>query len=155
MTATRDDTAVPEYLRKVSAGLRGIDEAQKQEILAEIGSHLRERVAELEAQGAPDPSKQALSSLGNPADLASQFLTEAQARRGRRSYAPWTLLRSAARLARTGGKGFLLFLIGITGYGLPCVLKLAAFCVVGHFAAEGAKRRVGMGGSRFKRAHNV
>jgi hypothetical protein len=34
-------------------------------------------------------------------------------------------------------------------------LRLLPFCVVGHFVAGVAKRRVGMGGSRFERAHNV
>src|ERR1035437_6918310 len=34
------------------------------------------------------------------------------------------------------------------GARIPCVLKLAAFCVVVHFVAEDAKRRVGRGGPR-------
>jgi ubiquinone/menaquinone biosynthesis C-methylase UbiE len=34
-------------------------------------------------------------------------------------------------------------------------IPLPDFCVVGRFVAEGAKRPVRMGGSRFKRAHNV
>jgi hypothetical protein len=31
------------------------------------------------------------------------------------------------------------------GARIPCVLKLAAFCVVDHFVAEGSKRHLGMG----------
>jgi hypothetical protein len=34
------------------------------------------------------------------------------------------------------------------GARIPCVLKLAAFCVVHHYVAEDARRRIGTGGSR-------
>ena len=83
---------IEEYLKRISAGLKGIDDAQKHEILAEISSHLSERIAELRAHGEPHPTDQAISSLGDPAQLASQFVTEAQTSHGVHSYAPWTLL---------------------------------------------------------------
>ena len=108
---------IEEYLKTISAGLKGIDDAQKHEILAEISSHLSERIAELRAHGEPHPTEQAISSLGDPAELASQFVTEAQTSHGILSYAPWTLLRRAARGARSGTRGFLIFLIALFGYG--------------------------------------
>lgn len=89
MTTVSEPTSIQEYLKHVTAGLKGMDEAQKQETLAEISSHLSERAAELEAQGTPHPIEQAISGLGDPAELASAFVAVAQAKRGIRSYAPW------------------------------------------------------------------
>jgi len=108
---------IEEYLKRISAGLKGIDDAQKHEILAEISSHLSERIAELRAHGEPHPTEQVISSLGDPAELASQFVAEARTSRGIHSYAPWTLLRRSARAARSGTRGFLIFLIALFGYG--------------------------------------
>jgi uncharacterized membrane protein len=112
-----DQSSIQEYLKKLSAGLKGIDDAQKQEILAEISSHLSERIAELRAHGERHPTEEAISSLGDPIELTSQFVSEARTSRGIRSYAPWTLLRRAARAARSGTRGLLIFLIALTGYG--------------------------------------
>ena len=58
----------------------------------------------------------ALASLGDPTQLAAQFVAEARTRFGIRSYAPWTLLRRTARFARTGVRGVFIFLIGLFGY---------------------------------------
>ena len=44
-----DHALIRQYLVKVSAGLKQIGELQKKEILAEIDSHLRERIEELRA----------------------------------------------------------------------------------------------------------
>jgi uncharacterized membrane protein len=117
---------IEEYLKQISAGLKGIDDAQKHEILAEISSHLSERIAELKAHDEPHPTEQALSSLGDPAELASQFVTEARTSHGIHSYAPWTLLHRAARGARSGTRGFLIFLIALFGYGFAVAGLIAA-----------------------------
>ena len=121
-----DQSSIQEYLKKISARLKGIDDAQKQEILAEISSHLSERITELRGHGDPDPVGQAISSLGDPVDLASQFVAEARTLRGIRSYAPWMLLRRAARTARSGTREFLVFLIALFGYGFAVAGLIAA-----------------------------
>jgi len=123
---TADQSSIQEYLKKISAELKGIDDAQKQEILAEINSHLSERIAELRAHGEHHPIDQAISSLGDPVELASQFVTEARTSHGIHSYAPWTLLRRAARAARSGTRGLLIFLIALFGYGFAVAGVIAA-----------------------------
>lgn len=125
-TVSAEHASIQEYLRRISAGLKGIDEAQKRETLAEISSHLNERAAELRAGGVPHPIEQAISNLGDPADLASAFVAVAQAKRGIHSYAPWTLLRSAAQGALSGTKGLLVFLMGVIGYGFALAGLVAA-----------------------------
>lgn len=129
MTATAlsaEQSSIQEYLEQISSGLKGIDDAQKHEILAEISSHLSERIAELRAHGEPHPIDQAISTLGDPAELAFQFVAEDRTSRGIRSYAPWTLLRRAARAARSGTRGLLIFLIALFGYGFAVAGLIAA-----------------------------
>lgn len=67
-----------------------------------------------------------ISGLGDPAALASEFVAEARTKSGIHSYAPWTLVRKAARLARTGTKGLFIFLIGLFGYGFTIAGLVAA-----------------------------
>jgi len=121
-----DHALIRQYLVKVSAGLKQIGEDQKKEILAEIDSHLRERIEELRAESEPHPIERAISGLGDPAALASEFVAEARTKSGIHSYAPWTLLRKAARVARTGTKGLFIFLTGLFGYGLTIAGLVAA-----------------------------
>jgi len=125
-TVSADYSLIRQYLVKVSAGLKQIGELQKKEILAEIDSHLRERIEELRAGGDPHPVERAISGLGEAAALASEFVVEAQTKSGIHGYAPWTLLRKAARLARTGTKGLFIFLIGLFGYGFTIAGLVAA-----------------------------
>ena len=125
-TVSADYSLIRQYLVKVSAGLKQIGELQKKEILAEIDSHLRERIEELRAGGDPHPVERAISGLGEAASLASEFVVEAQTKSGIHGYAPWTLLRKAARLARTGTKGLFIFLIGLFGYGFTIAGLVAA-----------------------------
>jgi len=113
---SEDDAVIRQYLAKVSAGLKNIGEQQKKEILAEIDSHLRERVGELGAENDPHPTERAISGLGGPGRLASEFVAEARTKSGIYSYAPWTLLRRASQVARTSAKGLLIFLTGLVGY---------------------------------------
>lgn len=113
---SEDDAAIRHYLARVGAGLKNIGEAQRTDILTEIESHLRERVEELRTESEPHPTDRAISGLGDPARLASEFLAEARIKGGISSYAPWNLLHRASQIARTSAKGLLIFMIGLVGY---------------------------------------
>jgi hypothetical protein len=65
-----------DYLKRITIGLKGVDHAVKQEILAEIASHIEERVAQLEQQGSKRPLDDALSAFGDPGALSFQFVEE-------------------------------------------------------------------------------
>jgi uncharacterized membrane protein len=114
--STATQSLIQHYLDQMASGLKGIDDTQRQDILAEINSHLGERIAELESAGDARAMEHALGSLGDPTQLAAQFVAEARTRFGIRSYAPWTLLRRAACVARTGARGAFIFFIGLVGY---------------------------------------
>jgi uncharacterized membrane protein len=129
MTATElptDKALIQDFVRRVANGLAIIGNPEKEDILAEIGSHLRDRMEELRMQGSPHPAEQAVAALGDPAALAAQFVAEAQRQRASHSYAPWVLLRAAGRIALTGGKGMLVFFVGIIGYGAALAFLVAA-----------------------------
>ncbi len=107
---------ISSYLSQVSGGLKGINEFQRQEIVAEIRSHLADRVQQFINQGSPRPVEAALAALGDADALALQFTQEVPKQHSSRSFAPWVLLRASARIALTGVKGLVAFLVGIFGY---------------------------------------
>ena len=121
-----ETSLMQDFVNRVARGLGTIDEAEKQDILAELSSHLRDRAEELRAQGVAHPVEQAISALGEPGELAAQFIASTQQQRASRSYAPWILLRAAGRLALTGAKGMLVFCIALLGYGAALAALLTA-----------------------------
>ncbi|MGE5206384.1 MAG: HAAS signaling domain-containing protein [Chlamydiota bacterium] len=133
LTAT-DNVLIEQYLRGVAEGLKEIGNVEKQDILAEIRSHLGERIQQLSAQGTSHAAEQATRALGEPTALAHQFVEAARQQRAGRSYAPWVLLHAAARTASSGAKGLLVFLIGLVGYGAALAAMLTA--VLKHFIPQ-------------------
>jgi HAAS domain-containing protein len=117
---------VSAYIHRVAVGLKGIDEAQKQEIVAEIRSHLAERVEQFASEGSRTPAEAAVAAMGDATTLANQFMGEVRQKRASRSFAPWVLLRAAARVALTGVKGLLAFLVGVIGYSAALGFTLCA-----------------------------
>jgi len=83
MTATVSRSAkMDDYLRRMEEQLRteGVNAAERSEMLAELKSHLIDRIAEFQAEGALDPLGQALAAFGNPIEIASQFAATANLR---------------------------------------------------------------------------
>jgi hypothetical protein len=117
---------ISEYLKRVSTGLKGLGEVQRQEIVAEIRSHLADRVQQFISQGFPRPVEAALAAMGDADALARQFIQEVHQQKSSRSLAPWTLLRAAARVALTGVHGTAVFMVGLFGYGVGFAFTLAA-----------------------------
>jgi len=127
MTSVREDSGnlIGNYLARVEAGLKGGDEVERQDILAEIRSHLTDRIEELRLQGAENPTRVALAAIGDPDALSMQFIAEGVARDSLSRF-PWVLLRAAARIAATGLRGTLVFLLGVVGYAAAFALIAAA-----------------------------
>jgi len=117
MITAREDFGdlISNYLARVKAGLKGIDDGQQQEILAEIRSHLTDRIEQLKQQGSGSPTEDALTAMGDPEELSLQFISAAVVRAARSNF-PWVLLRAASRLVFTGLRGTLVFLAGLFGY---------------------------------------
>ena len=129
-----DNALIQQYLRDVADGLQEISYVDRRDILAEIKSHLDERIEQLNAQGTSHAADEAIRALGDPTTLARQFAEAADRHRAGRSYAPWVLLHAAARTASSGAKGLLIFLIGLIGYGAALTAMVTA--VLKHFIPQ-------------------
>src|SRR5689334_17349776 len=62
------------YLSEVRAGLRGLPTEQVDEILRELRSHVEERAAE--RGGGEAGMRASIAALGEPAQIAGQYLTQ-------------------------------------------------------------------------------
>jgi hypothetical protein len=127
MTPTMQRPAeIAHYLDRVRTGLKQFDDSTQQEILSEIEGHLSERIDELQRSGSQRPIDDALLALGDPAGLAKQFSEVSVQRTASRSFLPWVLLRSAARMMILGGRGFAAFFLGFVGYATAFAFFVAA-----------------------------
>lgn len=96
---------------------KGVNAAQRREILAEVKSHLVDRIEEFQAEGSPDPVGQALA-LGDPLEIASEWSATANLRAASHSFFPMSSLSAAWSMAHKFGRGLCLFLFGFVGYTL-------------------------------------
>ena len=129
MTATaRRPAKMDEYLQRMEEQLRteGVNTAERSEMLAELKSHLIDRIAEFQAEGSPDPVGQALAALGNPIEIASEFAATVNLRAASRSFFPARLLSAAWSMTRKFGYGLRLFVFGLIGYALSLGASAAA-----------------------------
>ena len=124
-TAQFVDNRIETYLARLTAALRGVAPAQKDEILREIRAHIMDTVAgATDRDGAVD---RVLRLLGTPEDLAERYNTECLLTRAGSSFSPWFLLRTCWRWAMLGVKGTLAFLLAIIGYGMAFGLTVSVF----------------------------
>jgi hypothetical protein len=107
-----------DYLQLISHGLKHMNGEQRNDVLAEIRSHLADRTEQFRRQGSLQPEQDAILALGDAQALALQFSLEALEQKASRSFRPWVLLSAALRMAAIGARGLAMFLIGIFGYGL-------------------------------------
>jgi uncharacterized membrane protein len=128
MTTVHEDCRdlIDKYLATVRTGLKGLGEGQQAEILAEIRSHLTDRIEQLRQQGSTCPTEDALAAMGDPDEISRQFSETAVVRASSLSNFPWVLLRAASRLALTGLRGARVFAAGLIGYGTAISFMAAA-----------------------------
>lgn len=107
---------IDKYLATVGAGLKRLGKDKQGEILAEIRSHLTDRVVQLKQHGSTRPTEDALAAMGDPDEISAQFIEAAVVRSSSHSNFPWVLLRAASRLAFRGLRGALVFAAGLIGY---------------------------------------
>jgi hypothetical protein len=105
------------YLNKVHARLRGLSREEAREIVEELRSHITEKAS---ASGIVTTSSvdEALAALGNPEELASEYVTDELLARAEVSRSPFRILGSLFRWASLSVAGFLVLLGSIVGYFL-------------------------------------
>lgn len=112
------------YLNRLRSHLRGLSDQASQEILAELRSHITEKVAAEEATAASVDA--VLLALGRPEELASEYVTDQMLAGAEVSRSPLRILASLFRWASLSVAGFVVLLGSITGYFLGAVFILVA-----------------------------
>lgn len=107
-----------DYLQLIARGLKHMNGAQRNDVLAEIRSHLADRAEQLRRQGSLEPELDAIRALGDADSIATQFSLEALEQKAGHSFRPWVLLGAALRMAMLGIRGLGIFLVGVFGYGV-------------------------------------
>lgn len=113
--------AIELYLMHLNAALLNVPRTERDEFLREIRAHIFEK---LEQPGAEIPD--VLKALGEPEELARQFMAECSLTKSARSWSPWVLMRTSVRWALTGFQGFAMFMVAIVGYMLASGFYLTA-----------------------------
>jgi hypothetical protein len=115
------DSQMNDYLNALRECLANMSVADRDEIVREIGVHIRECAQE------PNSSMETiLERLGSAENLASQYGQDLVIRRASRSFSPLLILQATRHLARRGIEGIVLFLGALFGYTLGGGLVLTA-----------------------------
>lgn len=105
------DQTIDSYLTALRTHLGPMTLHDRDEIIREIGAHIRDSV-----EGSDASLEAVLARLGPADELAAQYRDGLLIRRASRSFSPLVLLRGALRLATGGVFGIIVFLVGMFGY---------------------------------------
>jgi hypothetical protein len=120
---TTGERKLEEYLNELRMKLRGVPEAERSEIIAEIDSHIRDSAGStLDAEAV----ESALQRLGGATELASLYRAQSLLTHAENSRSPWLLFTSVFRYATISIAGFFIFLGLLVGYFVTACLFLAA-----------------------------
>lgn len=121
------------YLNQVQRHLTGLPPAEVRETVAELRSHVLDKVAgDLSVAGV----EAALAELGAPREVARINVTERVAAELETNRSPWRVLRAVGRLASLSVYGLFAFLVSFTGYA--SALAFVATAAVKPFAWDRA-----------------
>jgi uncharacterized membrane protein len=107
------EAQINDYLARLRAALAGMSVSEREDIVEEIRMHLRERLADQQAN-----FDAVMAGLGPAHELARQYRTGLLVQRARTSISPLVILRAALRWATTGIEGFMVFTIALIGYAM-------------------------------------
>jgi hypothetical protein len=116
---------IESYLGKLRASLRGLGNEEVNDIIKELRSHIVEKSTVNGELGAREVDA-TLTGLGNPQDLASEYLTDASLSRAEVSRSPIQILASLFRWASLSVAGFFVLIGSLVGYFLGAAFILCA-----------------------------
>lgn len=120
----RVEIEIRRYTTRLRRALGSLQAGEVDDIVLEIQGHIAERLT-----GAADPvtaAAEVFEALGDPEELAAQYLTESVLAQGRAGRSPLALLRALQRWAMEGLFGLVVFLVGILGYSFSAALVVVA-----------------------------
>jgi len=107
------------YLQSLRSGLKGLPEAEIEDILRELRGHLLEQAEQWGEAGA-------VATMGPPDELARLYLAERIADRVEQDRSPVPVLKAIVALVRLGLDALRGLLASLTGYALGTFLILLA-----------------------------
>jgi uncharacterized membrane protein len=115
---------VEAYLSKLRRCLRGIHADDVRDIVEELRSHIKDKLAATDQQ--PTAVDAVLAGLGTPEALASQYMTDNLLARAEVTRSPLRILQSLFRWGSLSAAGFIVLVGSLTGYFVGIVLWLCA-----------------------------
>jgi len=106
-----EDREVQLYLESLRNALKGLPTDERDEIVQEIGAHIRDR-----AESSDTSLPEVLSALGEPEEIANQYREGAILDHARASISPVRLLHALWVFARRGLWGVFALLFAVFGY---------------------------------------
>jgi len=119
------------YLSSLRQRLRGLDDQDAREIIEELRSHIMEKSAAVGEMTITSVDA-ALTGLGDPEELASQYTTDILLAQAEVSRSPLRILKSLFRWASLSIAGFFVLLGSFLGYFFGAVLMLVAVLKIVH-----------------------
>lgn len=121
--ANEAQNKIDAYLKKLHQGLQGMNDADANEIVRELRSHITDKAGtggELTGSRVDDT----LNALGSPETLAKEYITEQILAQTEESRSPMHILHALFRWASLSVAGFFALLGVLSGYsfGLLCML---------------------------------
>src|SRR6202162_6050768 len=114
------------YLAKLRAQLRGFNDQQVAEIVAELRSHIIDKLAIAGDAVTPVQVDSILAVLGTAEALANQYITDNLLARAEVSRSPLDILDSLFRWASLSVAGFFVLISSVMGYFFGAVFILVA-----------------------------
>ena len=111
------------YLAQVHRHLKGLPDAEVRETLAELKSHVLDKVG---GDVTPAGVEAAIAQLGSPREVALANVTERVVAGLETSRSPLRVLRGIVRLAGLSVYGLFAFLVSVLGYGSAAAFLITA-----------------------------
>jgi uncharacterized membrane protein len=134
MTVTGESQQkIEAYLGKLRGRLRGGNDEEVHEIIEELRSHILDKsVGEAGGEITAAGVEAALTALGSPEELASQYLTDNLLARAEVSRSPLQILKGLFHWASLSVAGFFVLMGSLAGYFFGVVFMLVAVAKLFH-----------------------
>src|SRR5262249_31965157 len=113
------------YLERLRGRLRGLRNTEVDDVVEELRSHILDK-ATVNGELVETGVDATLEALGDPDNLASEYITDAALARVEVSRSPFRILESLFRWASLSVAGFFVLLSSVLGYLLGGALMLCA-----------------------------
>jgi hypothetical protein len=113
------------YLGLLRAHLRGLSNEEANDIIEELRGHIFEK-SMVNGEVVASEVDAVLEALGNPEELASEYMTDAVLARAEVSRSPFHLLATLFRWANLSATGFFVLVSSLVGYFLGGAFILCA-----------------------------